>query len=137
MDSLYTYYRDRVFHRVGEPKNAGLLVRPEGHTTLIVETTCEIDDPKWTGQALPEIIADLEAEGLCTPEEITSHHLIHATHAYPIFANGFETHLKEITTYLQRFTNLRTTGRQGAFTYPNMHTAMRMGATTTRELLTK
>jgi len=136
MDALYTYYRDRIFHRVGEPKNAALQVRPEGHTTLIVETTCEIDDPKWSGQALPRILADLQAEGLCTPDQIVSHHLIHATHAYPIFAKGFEAHLEKITTYLAKFSNLRTTGRQGAFTYPNMHSAMRMGSTAATELLT-
>lgn len=135
MDALYTYYRDRIFHRVGEPKNAGLLVRPEGHTTLIVETTCETGDPRWTGQALPQILADLHAEGLCQPEEIVSHHLIQATHAYPIFARGFEIHLEKIIAYLATFPNLRTTGRQGAFTYPNMHTAMRMGANAATELL--
>jgi len=137
MDALYTYYRDRIFHRVGEPKNAGLIVRPPGHTTLIVETTCEIGDPKWTGDALPQILTDLEAEGLCTPNQVISHHLIHATHAYPIFIKGFEESFEKITTYLARFTNLRTTGRQGAFTYPNMHSAMRMGATAATELLTK
>ncbi len=135
MDALYTYYRDRIFHRVGEPKNAGLLVRPSGHTTLIVETTCEIDDAKWTGAALPQIIQDLQAEGLCRQEEIISQHLIQATHAYPIFAKGFETQLREITDYLSTFRNLRSSGRQGAFTYPNMHQAMRMGATAVKELL--
>lgn len=135
MDALYTYYRDRIFHRVGEPKNAGLKVTPEGHTTLIVETTCEINDSKWSGEALPNIIADLEAEGLCLADEIIEHHLIHAEHAYPIFTLDFDTHLKEINDYLSRFSNLRTTGRQGAFTYPNMHSAMRMGHEAATELL--
>lgn len=127
MKALYTYYRDRIFHRVGEPKNAGLKVTPEGHTTLIVETTCEIGDSKWSGEALPDIIKDLEAEGLCLADEIVEHHLIHAEHAYPIFTIGFDSHLQVIDDYLSRFKNLRTTGRQGAFTYPNMHSAMRMG----------
>lgn len=135
MDALYTYYRDRIFHRVGEPKNAGLLVKPQNHTTLIVETTCEVDDSKWTGKAFPTILADLAAEGLCDPSEVVSHNLIHAPHAYPIFAKGFEAHLEIITNYLQRFDNLRSTGRQGAFSYPNMHSAMRMGATAADELL--
>lgn len=135
MDALYTYYRDRIFHRVGEPKNAGLKVTPEGHTTLIVETTCEIGDAKWRGDALPNIIADLEAEGLCQSDQISEHHLIHAEHAYPIFTLEFNTHLKVIEDYLIRFSNLRTTGRQGAFTYPNMHTAMRMGHEAATELL--
>ena len=136
MDALYTYYRDRIFHRVGEPKNAGLKVTPENHTTLIVETTCEIDDTKWSGEALSEILSDLEKENLCLPEEVIEHHLIHAEHAYPIFTLDFDTHLKVIENYLSRFSNLRTTGRQGAFTYPNMHTAMRMGHTAATSLFT-
>ena len=136
MDALYTYYRDRIFHRVGEPKNAGLKVTPENHTTLIVETTCEIGDTKWSGEALSEILSDLEKENLCLPEEVIEHHLIHAEHAYPIFTLGFDTHLKVIENYLSRFSNLRTTGRQGAFTYPNMHTAMRMGHTAATSLFT-
>lgn len=135
MEALYTYYRDRIFHRVGEPKNAGLLVKPADHTTLIVETTCEIGDEKWTGDALPAILRDLQAEGLCQPHEVLSHHLIHATHAYPIFGKGFEKDLALVTQYLSHFTNLRSTGRQGGFTYPNMHSAMRMGADAAAELL--
>ena len=136
MDALYTYYRDRNFHRVGEPRNGGLEVTPEGHTTLIVETTCEVGDEKWTGAIFPKILADLEAEGLCTPDEVISHHLIHSKFAYPIFTLGFEKHLSVVTDYLARLENFRTTGRQGAFKYPNMHSAMRMGANAAEELLT-
>ena len=135
MDALYTYYRDRCFHRVGEPKNAGLLVTPADHTTLIVETTCETGDPKWNGEALPDILNDLEAEGLCSAEQVVEHHLLHAAQAYPVFAKGFEPHLETVLDYLSRFKNLRTAGRQGAFTYPNMHTAMRMGADAVTSLL--
>jgi len=134
MDALYTYYRDCIFHRVGEPKNAGLIIRPEGHTTLIVEMTCEENDEKWNGDALEQIKSDLQAEDLCQPEDIIEHHLIHATHAYPIFAKGFDEHLDTLTTYLSQFENLTTTGRQGAFTYPNMHSAMRMGKEATERL---
>lgn len=135
MDALYTYYRDRSFHRVGEPKNAGLLVTPADHTTLIVETTCETGDSKWNGEALPDILNDLEAEGLCTAEQVVEHHLLHAAQAYPVFTKGFEPHLETVLDYLSRFTNLRTAGRQGAFTYPNMHSAMRMGADAVTSLL--
>ena len=135
MDALYTYYRDCIFHRVGEPKNAGLSVKPAGHTTLIVETTCEVDDAKWNGETLPKILTDPEKQGLCKPEEVVSHHLIHAKHAYPIFAKGFEHHHKIVMSYLSKFENLRTTGRQGGFTYPNMHSTMRMGADAVTELL--
>lgn len=134
MEALYTYYRDRIFHRVGEPKNAGLRVTPPGHTTLIVEMTCEIGDTKWSGDALPQVLTDLAEENLCQPDEVDEHHLLHATHAYPVFAKGFEPHLAVVLDYLAQFENLRSTGRQGAFTYPNMHSAMSMGATAANEL---
>lgn len=129
LDSLYTYYRDRIFHRVGEPKNAGLLVKPSGHTTLIVEMTCEKDDEKWTGKAWPKIVSDLASEGICQASDIVEKHLLTHLHAYPIFSKGFESHLATVQDYLETFQNLQSTGRQGAFTYPNMHTAMQMGAT--------
>ena len=135
MDVLYTYYRDRIFHRVGEPKNAGLRVRPDGHTVLIVETTCETGDAKWSGEALPRVLEDLRCEGLCEPDELVTHHLIHVPHAYPVFSLGFEQDLAVVRKFLLRFGNLRTTGRQGGFTYPNMHAAMRMGADAVAELL--
>jgi len=135
MEALYTYYRDYIFHRVGEPKNAGLEVKPAGHTTLIVEMTCEEGDAKWNDQRFDGVVRDLEKEGLCKREDIVEKHLISSRYAYPIFNKGFDQHLKVIQDYLTTFSNLRSVGRQGAFTYPNMHSAMRMGAKGVKELL--
>jgi len=135
MEALYTYYRDRVFHRVGEPKNAGLIVEPKDHTTLIVEMTCEEGDKKWNGDSYLDVLNDLEVEGLCQREDIIEKHLIHSRFAYPIFNKGFENHLSIIQDHLSTFTNLRSTGRQGAFSYPNMHSAMRMGAEAVNDLV--
>ena len=50
LDALYIYYRNRMFHRIGEPKNAGLQTCPPDHTVLIVEMTCDIGDGRWTGR---------------------------------------------------------------------------------------
>ena len=130
IDALYIYYRDRAFHRVGEPKNAGLTVNPPDHTVLIVETTCEIGDPKWTAspEARDQILADLEAEGICQREDIVETHILHSETGYPIFSLGFEPHLEALKHWVDSIPNLQSVGRQGGFTYPNMHSAMRMGA---------
>lgn len=131
MDALYTYYRDRSFHRVGEPKNAGLAVTPPDHTILIVEKTCthdELGQHRDSDQLPEEIVADLEALSLCAREEIVSVHVQTAPQAYPVFDLHFDAALKVVQDHLASFGNLISTGRQGAFTYPNMHTAMRMGA---------
>ena len=137
INSLYIYYRDRCFHRVGEPKNAGLTVRPADHTVLIIETTCEIGDEKWNGDQsfVDRIVADLEDEGICTREEIVETHVLHAKHGYPVFSLGFEPHLEIVQEFVASLENVRSTGRQGGFCYPNMHSAMRMGADAADELL--
>lgn len=135
MDAHYTYYRDQVFHRVGEPKNAGLEVTPHDHTVLVVEVTCDVGDHCWEGDVLEDVLDGLGREGLCNREDVVEHHLIRCAHAYPIFALGFQRHLQVVKDYLVRFRNLRSTGRQGAFTYPNMHTAMRMGGDAVESLL--
>lgn len=130
IDALYIYYRDKAFHRVGEPKNAGLLVNPPDHTVLIVETTCEVGDAKWNGDdsAREAIFNDLEAEKVCQREDIVEVNLLKTPHGYPVFSLGFEPHLEAVNTFIDGIENLQTTGRQGGFCYPNMHKAMRMGA---------
>jgi len=137
INSLYIYYRSRCFHRVGEPKNAGLIVRPADHTVLIVETTCEVGDDKWNGDQsfIDKIAADLEDEGICQKEEIVETHVLRTQHGYPVFALGFEPHLKAVQDFVESLENVRSVGRQGGFCYPNMHSAMRMGADAADEIL--
>lgn len=128
--ALYVYYRDRVFHRLAEPGQSGMQVQPAGHSLLLVEIMCRRDDAFWRAspEALAQVVADLEAEGLLRAEEIVETHCLRAEHAYPVFDLGFEAQQAVVDQHLAGFANLRSTGRQGAFCYPNMHTSMRMGA---------
>ena len=137
MDALYTYYRERVFHRVGEPKNAGLKVEPDGHTVLIVEMTCQEGDEKWQGtQAMQDrVIADLEAEGLCDAADVIEINILRNSHGYPVFSLGYEPHYEKVTGYLKGINNLQSVGRQGGFSFPNMHSAMRMGSDAAEKVL--
>jgi len=130
IDALYIYYRDRAFHRVGEPKNAGLVVNPPDHTVLIVETTCELGDEKWQGteEVKERIFTDLEIENICRREDVVEVNILHNETGYPIFALGFEPHLEKVKDWIKSIPNLQSVGRQGGFTYPNMHSAMRMGS---------
>ncbi len=130
IDALYIYYRDRMFHRVGEPKNAGLTVNPPDHTLLIVETTCEIGDEKWQGTdaAKEKIYADLELENICTRDDVVEAHLLNGETGYPLFSLGFEPYLDAVKDWVKTVPNLQSVGRQGGFSYPNMHSAMRIGA---------
>jgi len=137
LDGLYVYYRERIFHRVGEPKNAGLIVEPKNHTVLIVEMTCEYEDAKWNGDdsVKNKMLADLAKENICQPSDIVEMHISRSMNGYPIFDLGFEPHLETVKSYIQTISNLQSVGRQGAFTYPNMHSAMRMGFKAAKNLI--
>lgn len=137
LDAHYVYFRDRIFHRVAEPTNSGLEVTPPGHTVLLVELTCSLGDDRWEGGEATrrQIRADLAAEGLVQGEDIVEMHLLRAAHGYPIFELGFEPYHAAVMGFIESVANLVSTGRQGAFTYPNMHEAMRMGADGAREIL--
>jgi protoporphyrinogen oxidase len=137
MDGLYTYYRNRTFHRIGEPKNAGMIVKPDHHTILIVESTCEIDDYKWQGSERykDEIIVGLGEEHLCQADEIINWNLMRSPYGYPIYTNGFDAHLEKLNTWIDQQSQLSSTGRQGAFCYPAMHTAMQLGKSTAQEVI--
>jgi protoporphyrinogen oxidase len=139
IDALYIYYRDSIFHRVGEPKNAGLIVDPPDHTVLIVETTCMLGDKKWQAEeeVRNQIYADLEAVGLCKKEDVVECHPVRNPNGYPIFDDGFDSHLDKIKAYLATCPQIVTTGRNGCFCFPNMHKAMRMGANAVDELFGK
>ncbi len=137
LDASYVYYRNRLFHRVSEPKNAGMQINPATHTVLIVEMTCEVGDEKWTNSdnVCQRLLSELESEGLCTPDQIVEHHIIRNRHAYPVFRLGFEAHLATCMRYLSEIPGLMSVGRQGGFYYPNMHSAMRMGADAVEDIL--
>lgn len=138
MDGLYTYFRNRIFHRVGEPKNAGMKVTPSSATILIVESTCEIGDEKWNADesAKSSVIRDLELEGICKGEDILEWHTLRERFGYPIYAHGYEEHLEVVQGWVQRQPSFLSTGRQGGFTYPTMDKAMRLGAGAAQSLMT-
>ncbi|MFN2114658.1 MAG: FAD-dependent oxidoreductase, partial [Anaerolineae bacterium] len=137
LDAQYIYFRDRVFHRVAEPKNSGLEVTPPDHTVLLVEMTCAIGDDRWNGgeETHRRIARDLAGAGLVDPDEIVETHVVRSEHGYPLFEIGFEPHFERIMEHVGGIDNLWTTGRQGGFCYPNMHGAMRMGADAAEEVL--
>ena len=136
MEGLYTYYRDRVFHRVGEPKNAGMVITPSSATLLIVETTCDMGDDKWNAEEelKQRVINDLQEEDICDESDIIEWHTFQNEHGYPIYAKGYQQHLKIVEDWIQQQPLLMSTGRQGGFTYPTMHQAMRMGLDSMKEL---
>lgn len=130
LEAHFAYFRNRLFHRLAEPKRGGLEVQPPGHSVLLAETTCDKGDERWEGgeAARRRLLDDLEEEGLARRDEVAEVHILRSEHGYPVFEIGFERHLQRAQAFLAALPNLSSVGRQGGFLYPNMHAAMRMGA---------
>lgn len=137
LEGLYTYYRNRIFHRIGEPRNAGLRVTPADYTILIVEMTCDRGDPKWEDapEIREQVLDDLASEGVCRTTDIVEWHHFTNSHGYPIYQLHFEKDLAVVERWLDSREHLVSTGRQGGFTFPGMHQAMRMGQVAADSLL--
>lgn len=129
LPSFCTYYHNRVFSRISEPKIAGLKVCPAEYTVIYLEISCSINDEVWNN---PELVMDnvyreLEEENLLRKEEVKEYHILKERFAYPVFNLSYERNVEEIKTYLKRVTNVFSTGRQGLFQYINAHVAFKMG----------
>ena len=81
-----------------------------------------------------QVYEDLEAESICHRDEIVEFHILRNEHGYPVFGIEYEPHHQTILDYLSGFPTLQSTGRQGGFCFPNMHSAMRMGAEAAKSL---
>jgi protoporphyrinogen oxidase len=140
IDSLFLYFRDRSFNRIAEPKNSGLEVNPPEHTVLLAELSCNVGDEVWSNDrtTVELVIEDLMDEGLCRREEVVSSTVLKAEHAYPVYHLGYENELRELRNYLDRdFPDIYLVGRQGTFTYINMHVAMKMALDAAKQIRCK
>lgn len=137
--SFFTYFQDKTFNRLAEPSNHGLSTNPSGSSLLLAEITCDKGDAIWSGdrELIEKVAREIIDEGLCKEEEILETHILKAEHAYPLYSLGFEDHLQAVKKYLGQIPNLISVGRQGSFSYVNMHVAMKMGFKAAEDILEK
>ena len=110
----------------------------EGKTVLVVEYFCFAGDDVWTAddeELTGTTVSHLEELGLIDRRTAGKGCVIRVPKAYPLFEVGYETHVRAITNYLDRFGNLHTVGRGGLFRYYNMDHAIKSGLEAARRIL--
>lgn len=124
LDAMFTYFPDRAFHRLAEVTDPPAEINPEGCTMLLAEVTCDVGDEVWRdpSDTVARIVKDLEAEELV--EEIVETHCFKAAQAYPKYTLGFDRDLATVKSHLKSYTNMVSTGRQGAFQFLSMVPSM-------------
>lgn len=130
--SATVYFPDPqfAFTRVCEPRNRSALMAPEGHTSLVAEIPYSDSEP--VAHMDDEALVQHVRHQFITIGWIADHEVIGAAtrrvrFAYPILELGFEQRVRELLQYLERFRNLRLSGRSGRFAYTHVHDMLRLG----------
>jgi protoporphyrinogen oxidase len=127
---LYVPDEQYPFNRLSEPKCFSPHMAPSEWTSVCAEITCDQGDAVWRAdpdQLIERVTKSLARLELLHINEVDGGFVTREPHAYPIYTLQYREHRDAVLSYLGRFANLHTTGRQGRFQYNNMDHAMEMG----------
>jgi protoporphyrinogen oxidase len=128
---MYVSEPDFVMARIQEPIHRSPSMAPEGATSLMLEIPCEVGDALWTESeaALYErCIADLRRLGFADLRARTVDFFSsYVREGYPIYHLGYHDDRRRVLEHVGGFEGIVSCGRQGAFRYIFMDTAMEMG----------
>jgi len=134
-DNHWIYFPDRdcMFQRVMELKNFSKHMVPKGHTSVCAEIPCDFQDSVWNmgdKDIYEAVITDMEKDKYLNRADVDGYWVERERYAYPTYALDYEKKLAPIKAYIDRFDNLYSIGRQGAFRYINIDEVMLMGLET-------
>jgi protoporphyrinogen oxidase len=123
--------------RIQEPKKRSPFAAPSGKTSLMLEIPCNVGDSIWSAndQSLYDrCVQDLEALDIHITKDTIGYFSTYVREGYPIYHLGYEHDRDRLLSHVNAYQNLISCGRQGAFRYIFMDTAMEMGFAAARGL---
>lgn len=117
--------------RIQEPRRRSPGMAPPGRTSLMLEVPCDVGDALWsapsaalTGRCLDE----LDALGFpALRRDLAGHFCSFVEEGYPIYHLDYRRERARVLAFCRDTSNVVSVGRQGAFRYVFMDTAMEMG----------
>lgn len=109
---------------------------PDDQTSLVVEIPCQEADEVWNSQdkaLIARVVDSLQEVQLVTADEIIDGIVVRMDNAYPVLEINYEKKIQQIRAYLENFSNLKITGRTGAFAYLSLHHIMKYARKTIDE----
>lgn len=115
------------FTRVCEPRNREPRMSPPGKTSLVAEIPCRREDAFWTmedSRLVRLVRSHLAKIGWLEDHQVEASMIHRMPYAYPVLSLGFEKKIEKLFGYLDRFENLKLSGRNGRFQYTHVHDMM-------------
>jgi len=125
--------------RIQEPRHRSPFAAPPGKTSLMLEIPCAVGDEVWSApdgaiyDRCMDDLADLGFRGL--RRATLDHFASFVEEGYPIYHLDYQDDRRRLLGFVGEARNLVSCGRQGAFRYIFMDTAMEMGIAAARALL--
>ena len=135
---IYVHEPQVLVARIQNYKNwSPAMVPDDAKTGLGLEYFCDEGDALWSTPDA-ELIAlaarELEQIGLASATKVMDGKVYRVAKAYPVYDSTYAASLARIRAYCERFTNLRSVGRNGLHRYNNQDHSMLTGAYAARSL---
>ncbi len=125
--------------RIQEPRRRSPEMAPPGRTSLMLELPCDAGDELWS-------MSDDAVTALCLDElaalgfgdvgrDLVGHFSSFVEEGYPIYHLDYRRERAHVLAFAAETPNLVSVGRQGAFRYVFMDTAMEMGVAAAERVL--
>jgi protoporphyrinogen oxidase len=127
--SIYFPDSGLPFARMYEPKNRSRHLAPWDKTSVIVECPCVRDDAMWSApdsRLIESVRSHLARTGLIREEDVLGGSVVRMEYAYPVIERETEEKTEEVFRFLERFENLKCSGRGALFEYIHIHDIMRI-----------
>jgi protoporphyrinogen oxidase len=140
-DNTWIYIPEKkfIFFRIQEIGNWSPFAVPDDKTGLTLEIACNEDDEIWNADAeylyslclesLKELKL-LEGEGL-----VSGYFDLKVKYCYPMYTLDYFYKTNSLLSFISRFTNAISIGRQGLYRYNNIDHSIKMGLLAARHII--
>ncbi len=136
---MYVSEPDYLMARIQEPIHRSPDMAPAGATSLMLEIPCTVGDATWCASErdiYERCVRDLVRLGLPDLRPRTrSYFSSYVPEGYPIYHLGYDDDRRALLGHVAQYEGAITCGRQGAFRYIFMDTAMEMGIEAARAVM--
>lgn len=142
LPSMWVFFPESKFRfgRLSEMPKFSPFTTPKGHTSLMVDFTCDDSDPAWAmddarlGQLLMEHLKPLR---LFQPEQVIKSFSKRFKYFYPVYNVGFQEKLSALRKIESIYPHFYFIGRLGDFNYNNADQCLDMGFKCAEQILSE